>query len=89
MNDSQKQLSALSLIAVIIGSTIGSGIFTITADMAAAGAHTGAILIGWLICGIGMSPLMEGQSHQNGRHPVKQLHYIGAEGARYSVCDTV
>ena len=42
-----------------------------------------------LICGIGMSPLMEGQSHQNGRHPVKQLHYIGAEGARYSVCDTV
>ena len=27
MNESQKQLSALSLIAVIIGSTIGSGIF--------------------------------------------------------------
>ena len=40
MNDSQKQLGPLSLIAVIIGSTIGSGIFTITADMAAAGAHT-------------------------------------------------
>ncbi|MDD7215156.1 MAG: basic amino acid/polyamine antiporter [Firmicutes bacterium] len=58
MNESQKQLSALSLIAVIIGSTIGSGIFTITADMAAAGAHTGAILIGWLICGIGMFGLM-------------------------------
>ena len=58
MNDSQKQLSALSLIAVIIGSTIGSGIFTITADMAAAGAHTGAILIGWLICGVGMLGLM-------------------------------
>ena len=58
MNDSQKQLGPLSLIAVIIGSTIGSGIFTITADMAAAGAHTGAILIGWLICGIGMLGLM-------------------------------
>ena len=58
MNDSQKQLGPLSLIAVIIGSTIGSGIFTITADMAAAGAHTGAILIGWLICGVGMLGLM-------------------------------
>ena len=40
MNDSQKQLGPLSLIAVIIGSTIGSGIFTITADMAAAGEES-------------------------------------------------
>lgn len=47
-----------SLTALIIGSTIGSGIFTITADMAASGAHTGAILIGWAICGIGMFGLM-------------------------------
>lgn len=47
-----------ALTALIIGSTIGSGIFTITADMAASGAHTGAVLIGWLICGIGMFGLM-------------------------------
>lgn len=47
-----------SLTALIIGSTIGSGIFTITADMAASGAHTGAVLVGWLICGIGMFGLM-------------------------------
>lgn len=47
-----------SLTALIIGSTIGSGIFTITADMASSGAHTGAILIGWAICGIGMFGLM-------------------------------
>jgi len=47
-----------ALTALIIGSTIGSGIFTITADMAASGAHTGAVLIGWLICGVGMFGLM-------------------------------
>lgn len=39
---------------MIIGSTIGSGIFTTTADMAASGAHTGAVLVGWGICGVGM-----------------------------------
>lgn len=55
---SQGQLSFWALAAVITGSTIGSGIFTITADMASAGAHTGAVLIGWLICGIGMMGLM-------------------------------
>lgn len=54
----EKKLSFFALTAVIIGSTIGSGIFTITADMAASGAHTGAILIGWLICGVGMFCLM-------------------------------
>ncbi|MGN0658690.1 MAG: basic amino acid/polyamine antiporter [Emergencia sp.] len=49
-----RNLSFGKLTAMIIGSTIGSGIFTTTADMAASGAHTGSILIGWLICGIGM-----------------------------------
>ncbi len=57
-NTSQNNLSLVGLAAVIIGSTIGSGIFTITGDMASSGAHTGAILIGWGICGIGMLGLM-------------------------------
>lgn len=56
--DTHGQLGFWSLAAVITGSTIGSGIFTITADMASAGAHTGAVLIGWLICGVGMMGLM-------------------------------
>lgn len=55
---SHGQLGFWSLAAVITGSTIGSGIFTITADMAAEGAHTGAVLTGWLICGVGMLGLM-------------------------------
>ena len=43
---------------MIIGSTIGAGIFTIAGDMASNGAHTGSVLIGWSICGIGMYTLM-------------------------------
>lgn len=46
------------LIAMIIGSTIGGGIFTTVGDMSANGAYTGAILIGWGIAGIGMYTLM-------------------------------
>lgn len=47
-------LSFSKLTAMIIGSTIGGGIFTTAGDMAASGAHTGSVLIGWAICGIGM-----------------------------------
>jgi arginine:ornithine antiporter/lysine permease len=51
-------LSFTKLTAMIIGSTIGGGIFTTAGDMAASGAHTGSVLIGWAICGIGMFGLM-------------------------------
>lgn len=53
-----KGLGFNKLVAMIIGSTLGSGIFTVTGDMAASGAHTGAILIGWAIAGVGMFALM-------------------------------
>lgn len=52
------QLGFGGLTAMIIGSTIGAGIFTIAGDMASNGAHTGSVLIGWAICGIGMYALM-------------------------------
>lgn len=57
MNENQK-LSFTKLMAVIVGSTIGGGIFTTAGDMAASGAHTGSVLIGWLIAGLGMLCLM-------------------------------
>ena len=60
-NPAQAQNHSLSftkLTAMIIGSTIGGGIFTTAGDMAASGAHTGSVLIGWAICGIGMFCLM-------------------------------
>ncbi len=41
------------LVALVVGSTIGSGIFGLPQNMAA-GAGAGAILIGWAITGIGM-----------------------------------
>lgn len=52
------QLGFSGLTAMIIGSTIGAGIFTTAGDMASNGAHTGSVLIGWGICGIGMYSLM-------------------------------
>ncbi|QIB67903.1 amino acid permease [Aminipila butyrica] len=57
-NEKDNGLSFTRLIAVIIGSTIGGGIFTSAADMASGGAHTGAVLIGWGIAGVGMLALM-------------------------------
>lgn len=52
------QLGFSGLTAMIIGSTIGAGIFTTAGDMASNGAHTGSVLIGWAIAGIGMYMLM-------------------------------
>ena len=56
--DHSGSLSFGKLTAMIIGSTIGGGIFTTAGDMAALGAHTGSVLIGWGICGVGMFCLM-------------------------------
>jgi arginine:ornithine antiporter/lysine permease len=51
-------LSYTRLTAVAIGATIGGGVFSLSGDMAANGANTGAVLVGWLICCIGMLSLM-------------------------------
>lgn len=51
-------LSLPHLIAAVITAVIGGGVFTMAGDMAAAGANTGAVLIGWLVCGIGVFCLM-------------------------------
>lgn len=48
-----KRLSLSLLIALVVGSMIGSGIFSLPQNMAAS-AGAGAILIGWLITGVGM-----------------------------------
>lgn len=62
MNDNKgsslKQLGILRLASMIVGSTIGAGVFSLAGDMASNGANTGAVLTGWLICGIGMFGLM-------------------------------
>lgn len=53
-----KKLGLVGLIAVSMGTTIGSGVFTLAGDMSANGANTGAVIVGWLICGIGMVGLI-------------------------------
>ena len=50
--ESQK-LTLLPLIALVVGSMIGGGVFNLPSDMSR-GASPGAILIGWMITGIGM-----------------------------------
>ena len=51
-----KRLSLSLLIALVVGSMIGSGIFSLPQNMAAS-AGAGAILIGWLITSVGMLSL--------------------------------
>ena len=51
-----RRLSLSLLIALVVGSMIGSGIFSLPQNMAAS-AGAGAILIGWLITGAGMLSL--------------------------------
>ena len=47
------KLTLLPLIALVVGSVIGVGVFNLPSDMSK-GASPGAILIGWLISGLGM-----------------------------------
>lgn len=49
----KEKLGFLSLVAIVIGTMIGGGVFSLPSDMAS-GANSGAILIGWLITAIGM-----------------------------------
>ncbi|MDQ0198957.1 arginine-ornithine antiporter [Neobacillus ginsengisoli] len=51
-----KKLGQFSLIAIVVGSMIGGGAFNLATDMAG-GASAGAIIIGWVITGIGMIAL--------------------------------
>ncbi|MEC1447840.1 arginine-ornithine antiporter [Bacillus haynesii] len=52
----EKKLGLFALIALVIGSMIGGGAFNLASDMAS-GAGAGAILIGWIITGVGMIAL--------------------------------
>jgi arginine:ornithine antiporter/lysine permease len=49
-----RKLSYPRLTAISIGATIGAGVFSLSGDFAANGAHTGAVLVGWAFCGVGM-----------------------------------
>lgn len=53
-NNTKGGLGIGKLTLFAIGTTLASGVFSLSGDFAAGGAHTLAVLIGWIICGIGM-----------------------------------
>lgn len=56
MTDSTQKLKLGALIALVVGSMVGGGIFSLPQNIAAS-ASAGATLIGWLITGVGMLTL--------------------------------
>ena len=80
-----KRLSLSLLIALVVGSMIGSGIFSLPQNMAA-GAGAGAILIGWLITGVGMLSLALVYQTLSNRQPALDngvFAYARALGGEY------
>ena len=55
--NNEQGLGVVKLSLFAVGTTLASGVFSLSGDFAAGGAHTLAVLIGWLICGIGMMGL--------------------------------
>lgn len=53
-NNNEQGLGVGKLALFAIGTTLASGVFSLSGDFAAGGAHTLSVLIGWAICGIGM-----------------------------------
>lgn len=56
--DIDKSLGLFGLIGMVVGITLATGVWSIAGDFPAKGAYSGAVIIGWLICGIGMYGLM-------------------------------
>ena len=52
--NSNQGLGLFKLTCFAIGTTLASGVFSMSSDMAAGGAGTYAVLIGWAIAGAGM-----------------------------------
>ncbi|WP_202977001.1 amino acid permease [Ornithinimicrobium flavum] len=53
----EPRLGVFMLTALVVGSMVGAGIFSIPQNMAAGPAAPGALLIGWLVTGVGMLAL--------------------------------
>lgn len=80
-----KRLSLSLLIALVVGSMIGSGIFSLPQNMAAS-AGAGAILIGWVITGVGMLSLALVYQTLSNRQPALDngvFAYARALGGEY------
>lgn len=54
MDKEKGHVSIAQLALFSVGLTLASGVFSLSGDFAANGAHALAVIIGWIICGIGM-----------------------------------
>jgi len=52
----EKKLGFFPLIALVVGTMVGGGVFSLPHDLAV-GANSGSIIIGWCITAMGMIPL--------------------------------
>ncbi|MGP1667375.1 MAG: basic amino acid/polyamine antiporter, partial [Rhodanobacter sp.] len=80
-----KRLSLSLLIALVVGSMIGSGIFALPSQMAGSAAP-GPLLIGWLITGVGMLSLALVYQTLSNRQPALDngvFAYARALGGEY------
>ncbi len=53
MTEHNKKVGFLGLIAIVVGSMVGGGVFNLPSNMAE-GAALGAVIIAWIITGVGM-----------------------------------
>ena len=51
-------MSLFRLTMMVVTASICGGIFSLAGDMAAGGANTGAVLVSWAICFVGVFALM-------------------------------
>lgn len=76
----EKKLGVAALVAIVLGSSIGSGIYDLPADMTQA-ASPGAAIVAWVISGIGMLMLCIATSRLYDKHPdVKGIYGFATKG---------
>ena len=68
MPNKQKRLGIFALTALVISSSLGSGIFGISSDMASS-AGPGAALLAWVIVGFGVLMLCLSLTNLNEKRP--------------------
>ncbi|WML41114.1 arginine-ornithine antiporter [Neobacillus sp. OS1-2] len=68
MDNKDSKLGLFALISLVIGSQIGGGGFNLATDMASS-ANAGAIILGWIITGIGMISLVFSFHHISNKRP--------------------
>ena len=76
------RLGRLALTSLVVGSMIGAGIFSLPQNMAAGPSAPGALLVGWLITGVGMLALALTFQYlgRHAEHPGDGLHGYARDG---------